>query len=91
VASIDLINLESEQHLVARTENLNLLGCFGETATPFPEGTKIRLTISHADGRYVAIGKVAYSRPTSGTGIAFITIEPRSQEILDLWLAGLRK
>jgi len=40
---------------------------------------------------FVAIGKVVYSRANSGMGIAFITIKPKNQEVLDLWLANLRK
>jgi hypothetical protein len=91
VAGIDLSDLESEKHLAAHIKDLNLLGCLVETVTPFPEGTKVRLTISHAGMNFIALGKVAYSRPTSGMGIAFITIEPRSLEILDLWLADIRK
>jgi PilZ domain len=90
VAGIDLTDLESEEHLAAHVKNLNLLGCFVETVTPFPEGTEVRLKISHARVTFSAIGRVAYSRPNSGMGIAFITIEPKSQEILDLWLANLR-
>ena len=45
-----------------------------ETPTPLLEGTKVRLRISHRGTNFVAIGKVAYSRPNSGMGIAFITI-----------------
>ena len=59
--------------------------------TPFPTGTKVRLKISHAGVNFIAIGKVAFSLPKSGMGITFITIEPKSQEVLDLWLADLRK
>jgi hypothetical protein len=90
VAGIDLTDLESEMHLAAHVENLNLLGCFVVTVTPFPEGTKVRVKISHAGVIFGAIGKVAYSRPNLGMGITFITIEPRSQDVLDLWLANLR-
>ena len=91
MAGIDLTDLESGKHLAAHIKDLNLLGCYVETVTPFPEGTKVRLRISHAGRNFMAIGKVAYSRRNSGMGIAFITIEPRSQEVLDLWLANLRK
>ena len=91
MAGIDLIDLQSEKHVAAHTKNLNLLGRFVETMIPFPEGTKVRVTITHAGMNCIAIGRVAYSRPISGMGIAFITIEPRSQAILDLWLANLRK
>ncbi len=91
MAGIDLTDLESERHLAAHIKDLNLLGCYVETVTPFPEGTKVRLHISHAGKNFSAIGKVAYSRPNSGMGIAFITIEPSSLTVLDVWLADLRK
>jgi PilZ domain len=91
VAGIHLTDLQSEKHLAAHIENLNLLGCFVETVAPFPKGIKVRLQISHAGVKFIAIGKVAYSRPKSGMGVTFITIEPKSQEVLDLWLANLRK
>src|ERR1039457_978336 len=83
VAGIDVIDLQSEKHLAAHVKDLNLLGCYVETATPFLEGTKVRLNISHAGMNFNAIGKVAYSQPNSGMGVAFVTIEQRSQEILD--------
>jgi hypothetical protein len=90
-AGIHLTDLRSEKHLAAHIENLNLRGCFVETVAPFPKDTKVRLQISHAGVNFIAIGKVAYALPNSGMGIAFITIEPKSQEVLDLWLADLRK
>jgi hypothetical protein len=91
VAGIHLTDLQSEKRLSAHIENLNLLGCFVETVTPFPKGTEVRLQIWHAGVNFIAIGKVTYLLPNSGMGIAFITIEPKSQEVLDLWLADLRK
>ncbi len=89
-ATIELTEVESEKRLVAHTRNLNLIGCFVETITPLPEGAKVRLRISHGGRNFVALGRVAYSRPNSGMGIAFSTIEPKSQEVLDEWLANLR-
>jgi hypothetical protein len=91
VAGIHLTDLESEKHLAAHIKNLNLLGCFVETAAPFPKDAKVMVKIAHDGANFVAIGKVAYSRPNSGMGIAFITIEPKNQEVLDRWLANLRK
>jgi len=68
VAGIHLTDLESEKHLAAHIETLNLLRRFVETVTPFPMGTKVRLKISHAGVNFIAIGKVAYSLPKSGMG-----------------------
>lgn len=91
MASIELTDLQSEKQLVAHTKDLTLFGCFVETLTPFEEGIKVRLKVSHAGVNFIATGKVAYSRPNSGMGISFITVEPKSQEVLDLWLANLRR
>ncbi len=83
--------MQSEKHISGHTKDLSLFGCFVETVTPFPEGTKVRLKISRGETHLVAQGKVTYSRPNSGMGIAFITIEPSSLPVLDVWLANLRK
>ena len=91
MASIELTDVQSEKHLAAHTKDLTLFGCFVETVTPFPEGTKVSLRISHGGTNFSAQAKVAYSRPNSGMGIAFIAIEPSSISVLDAWLASLRK
>jgi hypothetical protein len=83
--------MQSEKLLVGHTKDLTLFRCFVKTMTPFEEGTKVRLTISHAGVKFVGRGKVVYSQPNSGMGISFVTIEPKSQEVLDQWLAKLRK
>ena len=89
-ASIELTDVRSESLLSARTTNLGLFGCHVYTTSPFPEGTKVSLRISHGGASFAAFGKVVYSKPNSGMGIAFITIEPRSQAILEKWIASLR-
>ena len=60
------------------------------TTEPFPEGTKVSLRITHGGTSLAALGKVVHFTPNSGMGIAFTTIEPRSQGILEKWLASLR-
>ena len=89
MASIELTDV-SETHLTARTKDLSLFGCFVQTATPFPEGTKVILRISHGGSNFFAQGRVAHSRPNVGMEITFIAIEPNSMPVLDKWLAGLR-
>ena len=90
MASIELTDLQSAKQLVAHTKDLTLFGCFVKTMTPFEEGIKVRLKVSHAGVSFIAIGKVVYSRPNSGMGIVFVTIEPSSMSVLDRWLAHLR-
>ncbi|MFZ0335678.1 MAG: PilZ domain-containing protein [Candidatus Acidiferrales bacterium] len=89
-ASIELTDVQSERHLTARTTNLSLFGCYVHTSSPFPEGTKVSLRISHGGASVATFGKVVYSKPNSGMGIAFGELEPHSQAILEKWLASLR-
>ena len=91
VATVELWELDSEKHLSAQITNLNLLGCFVETPTPFPEGTKLRLSVTRGSMNFVAIGRVAHSQPDSGMGVAFVTIESTSMPVIDRWLEKLRK
>jgi len=91
VASIEVTDVQTEKHFVARTKDLSVFGCFVETATPFPENTKVSLRISRGGVNFVAQGKVAYSRPNSGMGIAFTSVEPSSVSVLDAWFSERRK
>jgi PilZ domain len=82
--------VRSERLLTARTANLSLFGCYVYATGPFPKGTKVSLKITHGGVTLAALGKVVHSKPKSGTGVAFTTIEPPSQAILEKWLASLR-
>lgn len=75
---------------MARSTNLSLFGCYVSTTRPFSEGTKVSLKITHISTSLTALGKVIYSTPNSGMGIAFTTIEPSSQATLEKWIASLR-
>jgi len=88
---IELTDIQSGKHISAHTKDLTLFGCFVETVTPFPQGTRLRLKMSRGGRRLFAHGRVTYSRPDTGMGIAFVTIEPSSLPVLDAWLAGLRE
>jgi hypothetical protein len=91
IARIELTDMKSEKHISGQTKDLSLFGCFVETVTPFPEGTKFRLRISRGETHLDAEGRVSYSRPGSGMGIAFTMVEMNSLPVLDNWLADLRK
>ena len=90
MARIELTDLQTEKHISGHMKDLNLFGCFVETTTPLSQGTKVSLKMSFGEIQFVAQGKVTYSRPNSGMGIAFVTIEPSSLTILDGWLASFR-
>ncbi|HEY6442178.1 MAG TPA: PilZ domain-containing protein [Candidatus Acidoferrales bacterium] len=86
VAGIRIIALDTQAHVAAHIEDLNISGCFVETTNPFVGGTKVGLRISHDGVVFEALGTVAYSLSGRGMGITFTSIEPSSIAILDGWL-----
>jgi len=90
-AAIAITDVESEKEVLAHTTDLSLFGCFAETTTPFPPGTRVRLRINRGAEKITAQGKIAHARADEGMGIVFSKIEPDDQAILEKWLAGLRK
>ena len=89
VARVEVVDLDSERQLIARTANLSTFGCFIETGIPFSRGTRVRMRITHRGATFVAVGQVADSRAT-GMGIRFASMEPAHEQILENWLAQLR-
>jgi hypothetical protein len=57
------------------------------TATPFPAGTKVIFRVAYREKQIVAFGKVIYGRQDIGMGIAFTTIGPEDQKLLEDWFA----
>ncbi|HTU35803.1 MAG TPA: PilZ domain-containing protein [Candidatus Acidoferrum sp.] len=91
LATLELTDVESEKQLTARTRDLNLFGCFAESAETFLADTKVRLRIVRGGAAVSVVGKVAYARPGSGMGIQFITIDPNGLRTLEEWVENLRK
>ena len=89
VARVDVVDIDSERQIVARTSNLSVFGCFIETDSPLPRGAKIRMRITHRGAIFAALGQVSNSR-LAGMGVQFVSIEPAQQQILENWLAQLR-
>jgi hypothetical protein len=81
VATIELTDTQSEAKIQERTSDLSLYGCRVETHKPFPTGSKVRIGIAHRSANFVALGRVVYTTPEGGMGIAFTQIEPNDQLI----------
>jgi len=80
----------SSQIVVAQTTELSRLGCFVQTATPYPKGTRVHIEVAEAGTRFVASGAVAYVT-VEGMGVVFSLVEPDNQAILENWLSRTPK
>jgi len=91
VAGVQVTDVQTGKEIAAHTEDISAYGCFIETFTPFPADTSVKLRITHDGQHMIAHGRIAYSRPKAGMGVAFMSFEPSSHAILDEWLDDLRR
>jgi hypothetical protein len=88
-ANIVITDVMSEKQLSTRTSNLSVSGCLVSTSTPFNKGDNIRISIVHAGAKFEGFGRVIFAN-ADGMGVAFTTIEPQYQAVLDRWMSDLR-
>ncbi len=87
-AIAEVIDLDQPDELVSVTRDLSLSGCFVKTTTPFPQGTRVRVRITHSGGEFTAIGNVTANVTATGMGIAFTQIEANDRAVLESWLVN---
>jgi PilZ domain len=89
IASAEETDLASGARLSARVSELSLKGCYLDTLNPLPEGTPIRLVISHGGATFTALATVVYPQSNMGMGVEFSAVEPKQLEVLLNWLKEL--
>ena len=89
IASVEVVEAQSDAHLRARISDLSLVGCYLDTINPLPAGTEVRLNIVHNDATFSALGVVAHYQPNMGMGIRFTEVQLDHDAILEQWLAEL--
>jgi PilZ domain len=90
VASIELVDVQSEIHLQERVTDLNLYGCGVAVSKPLRVGTKLRIRIIYKGSTFSALGRVAYATSSGDVGIIFTRTEPNDHLILEKWINELR-
>lgn len=88
-AIVELLEAQHETRVNARTGDLSFHGCYVATQNPFPSGSKVRVTITHAGATFTSNGTVAHSRPNQGMGISFTEMESDQKRVVMKWLAGM--
>jgi len=86
-ASVELLESTRETRIQARTGDLSLHGCYVDTMNPFESGANVRVTITHREEKFTAVGKVAHSKPNVGMGISFTEISSEQRTLLMKWLS----
>lgn len=88
VLAAEVVELPRGAKLSARTSDISRSGCYFDTLNPIPQGSQIRLRITHHNEVFEAIGKVVYVSYGLGMGVAFTEVSPEQQARLDHWLTN---
>jgi PilZ domain len=91
IAEAEVTEISSDTRLVAKTSDLSISGCFLDMLNPSPQGTDVRVKISHENTTFIARGKVVFILPNMGMGVVFTSIEHDHQAILQKWIANLAR
>jgi hypothetical protein len=89
IASAEVVELSSGARFSTRTTDLGPGGCFVDTLTPFPVGSKVRVTVYKSNSHFECRGEVVYSQQGLGMGVAFDQLEPKQRQALDEWISEL--
>jgi hypothetical protein len=90
-ASAELLEVKSEVRVASRVSELSLHGCYLDMMNPFPKDTQVLLRIWTDEKIFQTKGRVIYSQPNMGAGVAFLDVEPMYLAILQQWLDDAAK
>lgn len=89
IADIEVTDVQSGMQTRVHTKDLTLFGCSVVALNLFPKGTSVKIKLIHKGQELTALGKVVYARPDIGMGIAFTTVDPKHERIIEGWIAEL--
>jgi hypothetical protein len=86
IASAELLEESSGSRMNLRISDLSLNGCYVDTVNPLPDGTLVQLRIFTETHSFEAPATVIFSHAFMGMGMKFREVQPKSEEVLRLWL-----
>jgi PilZ domain len=91
VLAAEVVELPRGARLSARTSDVSRTGCYIDTLNPIPNGSQVRLRITHEDETFEATGRIVYVSFGLGMGVAFTEVAPEQQKRLDRWLEAANR
>src|SRR5579864_2364578 len=68
IASAEVIELQTNTRLKARTLDMSLVGCYLDMTNPLPVGTEVKVEILHNDAAFTALGVIVNCAQQHGDG-----------------------
>jgi hypothetical protein len=87
VLAAEVVELPRGAKLSARTSDISRTGCYVDTLNPVPQGSEVRVRLTHHEDTFVALGRVVYVSYGLGMGIAFVKVEDEQSARLDRWFS----
>ena len=91
IAEAEVTEILSKTTLIAKTSDLSIGGCFLDTLNPSPEGTDVRIRISHENTTFTTLGRVVFVLPNMGMGVVFRNVADDQLAILREWISQLSR
>jgi len=76
IAHAELSDEGRTTRLPVRISDISTKGCYVDMIHPLPEGTHITLEITDSSGSFQTRGRIVYSVPQLGAGVAFLDPTP---------------
>lgn len=86
VLAAEVVELPRGARLIARTSDVSQTGCYIDTLNPVPQGSQIRVRLTHNNEVFEAIAKVVYVSYGLGMGVTFTELPVEQQSRLAQWL-----
>jgi hypothetical protein len=90
-ADCELTDRAAGTHYETRVTEIAMGGCFVDLTVALAAGTDVHLRVKNEDQIFEADGRAVYTHPAMGNGIAFVSISPESQKILESWIHKLAR
>ena len=87
VLAAEVVELPRGAKLNARTADISRTGCYIDTLNPVPQGSEVRVRLTHGEDTFVTLGRVVYVSYGLGMGIAFDRVEDEQLARLTRWFS----
>ena len=86
----ELVDAASQTRINARVADISLNGCYFDVINVFGDGTRVHVSINHANLQFKALGTVVYSLTGMGMGVTFTDLKPDMASVLQRWISEIR-
>jgi hypothetical protein len=86
IADAEITEVKSKSQVNAKTSDVSIVGCFMNSPTALPMGTKIKVRLTRNQATFTGDAVVARVIPM-GMGVNFSAVKPDQMELLRTWLS----